>query len=235
MVDILHQLLKGTVMYLVSWTRDLIKEVHPQHRKRKHDESLKYEDPLDKRFHEVPRFPKLKYFRKFSRVSQWTGVEQKAMVHQLVAVIAPLLTLKKPAAMLFARAAMDFVMLAFYRSHDDETLRYMSHALWRMDRLKGVFASLRTDFNFPKWHSITHFIDMIKEFGTADGTDTGQFESGGHKVLVKQFYGRTNKQESYLNQISQHNIRYTNFTAMEDILLHAIGVKPSQADKDDAL
>lgn len=235
MVDILHQLLKGTVMYLVAWTVKLIKEVHPPVRKRKRDGPVKSEDLLDKRFREVPCFPGLKHFKRYTRVVQWTGVEQKAMVHQLIAVIAPLLIQEKPAAVLFARAAMDFVMMAFYRSHDDNTLQYMTCALERMDKLKGVFHSIRTDFNYPKWHSVTHFVQMIKDFGTADGTDTGQFESGGHKVLVKQFYGRTNKQDSYLSQIAEHNTSYTKFTAMDDHILHKVGKPISQADKDDAL
>ena len=94
---------------------------------------------LDKRFCNVPRFPDLKLFQHYSKVVQWTGNKQKAMVKQLVVAATPLLIQNAPEAIQCARAILDFTMLAQYVSHDDETLRYMEHALYRLEKTKIAF------------------------------------------------------------------------------------------------
>ena len=38
-----------------------------------------------------------------------------------------------------ARAIVDFILLAQYKTHDDETLRYLEQALYRIDKTKVVF------------------------------------------------------------------------------------------------
>ena len=38
-----------------------------------------------------------------------------------------------------ARAIFDFTMLAQYPSHNDETLFYIEHALYRLDKIKIAF------------------------------------------------------------------------------------------------
>jgi len=76
------------------------------------------------------RFPGLRRFNNFSTVKQWTGVEQRAVSRQLIPVIARLLTGESAQSiLLYARAILDFLTLAQYRSHDGETLRYMELAL----------------------------------------------------------------------------------------------------------
>jgi hypothetical protein len=59
----------------------------------------------------------------------------------------------------FLRTLVDFCLYAMYRSYDDETLRYITFALYRMNQYKEAFRSQRpkktkddTDghFNFPK-------------------------------------------------------------------------------------
>ena len=56
-----------------------------------------------------------------------------------------------------------------------------------------VFSRYRTNlkdeknaghFNFPKFHSIVHYPEFIRLFGTTDGVDTSQSEAG-HKFWVK--------------------------------------------------
>ena len=88
----------------------------------------------------MPRFTGLKYFRHFSKIKQWSGNEQKAIVRQPIPILVSLLAGKADAAIHCGRAILDFVMLAMYVSHDEKTLSYMKHALYRIDKLKTVFA-----------------------------------------------------------------------------------------------
>ena len=115
MVDILHQLLKGIIMNMIEWTQILIDDITPIKRKRRFDEALIEEAPiaaqLDHRFDVVPSFSDLQHFSKFSKITQWSGNEQKDILRIFVPVVAPFLTGKCPAAMLCVRAICDFATM----------------------------------------------------------------------------------------------------------------------------
>lgn len=177
-MDILHQLLKDIVMWLLSWTDNVVKKLTVDNWQAKREVKRKSESRLvkdlchaiwlDKRFRQVPSFQNMKQFKHFSKVSQWTENKQKAIVKQLIPVLAPILTGKTPAAMHCARAILDFVMLAFYISHNKSTLGYMEAALYRLDKLKKVFKKSRPTseigehhFNYPKLYVILHYADFI--------------------------------------------------------------------------
>ncbi len=118
-------------------------------------------------------------------------------------------------------------MLTQYLSHDNETLSYMEHALYRLDKTKIAFENYRSinaklfrpTFNYPKFHAMTHFLKCIQDYGSVINYDTAHSEVA-HKYLLKAFYGRTNKKE-YKSQILKHNIRHTNVIAMQDAILMA--------------
>ena len=124
MVDILHQLLKSITMYLISWVRTLASNLLPAVRKRKRQGQTIKESSgsiqLDDHFRCVPPFTGLKCFSHFSEVKQWTGVEQKAIIWQLILVIMLLLSAEELGAMHCARAIVDFIFLAQYKTHDDD-------------------------------------------------------------------------------------------------------------------
>ena len=115
-------------------------------------------------------------------------------------------------------------MLAQYVSHDDETLRYMEHALYRLEKTKIAFehhrpidAKLcRPTFNYPKFHATSHFVQCIRDYSSAVNYDTAHSKAA-YKYLLKAFYNRTNKKE-YDAQIRQHNVRHTNVIAMKDVV-----------------
>ena len=230
-IDILHQLFKGIVMYLIQWVNEILQHIQTTNRKRKYSSlpSIFHARPseqLDYRFRQVPAFTGLKLFQSFSKVKQWTGVEQKAITRQILPVITPLLLSKAPMVLLFTRAVLDFVTIAQYRTHDEETIRFMDHAINRIDKLKEVFRDIRSagnnsegHFNFPKFHVITHYCDFIRLFGAADNTDTSHAEAA-HKYLIKDFYARTNKQDNFIYQILHHNSRRIRMQAFEDRLLY---------------
>jgi hypothetical protein len=58
-------------------------------------------------------------------------------------VIAPILISYYPNAIKFLRAVIDFITLAEYRSHDEETLGYIKYALNRINKMKEKFRNLR--------------------------------------------------------------------------------------------
>ena len=104
---------------------------------------------LDQRFRKVPKYATLKLFRHYSLVTQWTGSEFKNLFRQLIPVLAPLLTKDSPYVMHCIRAIIDFVKFARYISHTEETLGYMQHALFRMDKIKEVFRKYRSTVKLP--------------------------------------------------------------------------------------
>ena len=155
------------------------------------------------------------------------GNKQKAMVKQLIAATSPLLIQDASKRIHCACAILDFTILAQYPLHDNETLSYMDHALYRLDKTKIAFENhrpidaklFRPTFNYPKFHAVTHFVKCIRDYGSAINYDTAHSEAA-HKYLLKAFYGRTNKKE-YESQIFEHNIRHTNVIAMQDAILIA--------------
>ncbi len=91
---------------LVSWITKTIMEVSiPKQlaKKQRHQGQLKLGQTskliqLDERFQAVPPFMDLKLFQHYSKVMQWTGNEQKAMVKQLIMTATPLLIHDAPEA-----------------------------------------------------------------------------------------------------------------------------------------
>jgi len=143
----------------------------------------------------------------FSKVTQWTGDKQKAIVRQLVAVVTLILCKREPYAIYFTRAVCDFVIIAQYRTHDNETLDYLDDALKRINAMKHVFELfwprkrdelLTGYFNLPKLHGLTHWRHFIESRGSLDGYDTRLNREALHNFLLKEMYKLTNKQDSLM-------------------------------------
>ena len=242
LADILHQLLKGLVMYTVTWIQQLIGQVVPKKRARARakvaEGAHNGRTLLDQRFRDVPVYTNLRRFAQtdFSKVTQWTGDEQKAVVRQLVAVITPILCEKHPYAVHFTKAVCDFVTIAQYRSHDDDTLAYLDDALKRIDALKHLFQSFRPrekdnpcvgHFNLPKLHGLTHWRHFIKTRGSPDGYDTGPNGEAPHNFLLKVMYKLTNKRD-FLLQLGRLNSRMVATLSLE---AHMIAEGSSQTSE----
>lgn len=223
-IDILHQCFKGIVhRSLNEW---IIRAL--QHR----DGIVQANAAIDDRFRSIPTFSKLKLFPSYSTVTQWSGVEQKALLRQVIPALAPLLPTKM---IQFMRAVVDFTLHAQYFSHDAETLSWMEAAIKRIDILKQGFqdyTAFNTGFNIPKLHAITHYLMMIRKFGSADGYDTAMFEAC-HKFMVKELYPLTNKRASFEQQIFEHNQRAVNMLAMHDLFLSNSEKSPVSGVRED--
>jgi hypothetical protein len=96
------------------------------------------------------------------------------------------------------RSLLDFLYLAQYPLHTSETLRLLHESLERFHANKHVFVDLgiRNDFNLPKLHSLVHYVDSIKLFGTTDNYNT-EYTERLHIDLAKDAYRATNHRDEY--------------------------------------
>ncbi|MCJ1470389.1 hypothetical protein MMC07_009034 [Pseudocyphellaria aurata] len=143
-------------------------------------------------------------------------------------MLAPLLAPKFPHVLDFCRVLVDFILIAQYRSHDNTTLSYLDQALMRINVYKESLRDIRrTDgnvkgrFDFPKFHVMLHYSDHVRKFGTTDGYDTAHFEAN-HKFMLKAFYEKTNKRETFQEQLLWHNKQRIKVLAMKDILMASL-------------
>ena len=230
MINILHQLLKRTVTYLVLWLELLIEENVSVRRKKKdvRDTVLNVSDTIqfDQWFHFILVFSELKRFDKYSVIKQWTESDWKSVIHQIVSVVASLLTQWASAAMQFTQAVVDFVILSQYSFHDNNTLQYLQHALFWMNRLKNIFHHLHSvnsdintgHFNLLKLYVMTHYAEHIWQYNTADNVDTEHSEAA-HKYLVKAFFNQINKWEDFQEQLMHYNTHHVNLLTMKNLIL----------------
>ena len=104
-------------------------------------------------------------------------------------------------------------------------LRYMEHKLYSLEKIKIAFEHHRPinfklcwpTFNYPKFYTISHFVQCIWDYSSAVNYDTAYSEAM-YKYLLKAFYNKTNKKE-YDSQIWQDNVCHTNIIAMKDMII----------------
>ncbi len=231
MIDILHQLLKDTVIYMLNWLDELIeKRIVASRKKKEYQLHINHAfdvAQLNERFCNVSAFVEFKIFTKYSIIKQWTTSNRKIVIHQILSIIASLFTHESSATMHCTRAMIDFIMLAQYTSHDEDTLRYMQHALFRWNKLKKVFRHLwfldtdtsQKHFNISKFHAMIHYANFIHRYDVVDNVNM-KYEKICHRHLIKKFFDCTNKRDTFLNQLIHHNTRHLNLLAMKNVLLY---------------
>ena len=80
--------------------------------------------------------------------------------------------------MLFIRDIVDFALLAEYKLYNKDTIKYLKAALYQMDKTKEVFLLYQPNdknppnFNIPKLHIISHYLEIIRIFSALIGTTT---------------------------------------------------------------
>ncbi|KAJ6496933.1 hypothetical protein DFH09DRAFT_945689 [Mycena vulgaris] len=101
------------------------------------------------------------------------------------------------------RALIDFAYLASLQSHTSITLLRLSAALDEFHVHKQIFIDLnarKNDFNFPKLHSLDHYVALIRLFGSADGFNTESPERL-HIDYAKNAYRASNRKD-YIDQMT---------------------------------
>ncbi|KAG9316931.1 hypothetical protein JVU11DRAFT_3012 [Chiua virens] len=82
--------------------------------------------------------------------------------------------------------------------HTSSTLALLQNALKHFHNNKKIFVDLgvRSHFKLPKLHSLNHYVDSIKLFGTTDNYDT-QYTERLHIDFAKDAYRATNHKDEF--------------------------------------
>ncbi|KAL6299809.1 hypothetical protein BKA93DRAFT_888051 [Sparassis latifolia] len=163
--DILHQLYQGVVRHLLSWLTDVCGAAE-----------------IDARITSL------------SRVS---GTEHKQMCRFLLGLVVDIPMPRDLSAAPLVRATrsiLNFLYLAQYPVHTEETLQALDASLMEYHANKYIFMDLgiRDQFNIPKFHFLEHYARSIRLFGTTDNYNTESTERL-HIDFAKDAYQRREK------------------------------------------
>ncbi|KAN0091040.1 hypothetical protein V8E55_004606 [Tylopilus felleus] len=136
---------------------------------------------------------------RFQAMSSFRGLhhwKQGILVLQWVFISTLVGTTQHQEVLKVSRALLNFIYLAQYQSHTDETLFALQHALNEFHANKEIFITLecRAHFNLPKLHSLQHYIEMIKKFGSLNGLNTENSEHL-HIDYTKKAYAASNRKD----------------------------------------
>ena len=143
----------------------------------------------------MPIFLGLRHFKnRILTVKQWTAADHKQLECVFIGALVGAIT--EPHVLQATCCLIDFVHLAQYHSHTDDTLMALQHALDDFHRLKDVFIELgcRDQFNIPKFHSLIHYTDTIHNLGSIDGLNTETSERL-HINVAKKAYAATSRKD----------------------------------------
>jgi hypothetical protein len=199
--DVLHQLYQGLIKHLVDW---LIKAFGPLE--------------IDAHCCRLPPNHNLRSFTKgITLLSHVSGKEHDQIVRILIGLIVGLELGNGHSTIPLvqsAHALLDFLFLAQYPIHTDNTLELLEDALSQFHESKHIFIDLGiwNNFNLPKLHFAKHYALKIKHFGSADNFNTKYTECL-HIDFTKDAYRATNCKAKYVQmtvrlerkeKISQH-------------------------------
>jgi hypothetical protein len=156
---------------------------------------------LDARIRSLPPSFGVRHFDKgISLLSQVSGKERKAMARILLGCLVGKIPAKGIRA---CRAILDFIYLSQYTTHDDGTLDTLRNALkaWHQNRDFFISATVRKDFNIPKFHSLLHYVESIEYFGTTDNYNTEIFERL-HIDFAKNGWRASNRRDEFPQMIT---------------------------------
>ncbi|KAH5141597.1 hypothetical protein HBI73_072420 [Parastagonospora nodorum] len=131
---------------------------------------------------------------------------------ELIAVVSLLFVLKAPFALYFICAVCDLVILAQYKSYNEDTLAYIQGALERIN------------------HALIYIIQDICIYRALDSICTRANSEAYYITIVKQFYSITNKKE-YILKVAV-NIAISNFIYIAALYLILIIIDYTCYDKD---
>ncbi|KIO32099.1 hypothetical protein M407DRAFT_53075, partial [Tulasnella calospora MUT 4182] len=196
--DLLHWYHKAFRDYIVAWNQNIIDTENER-------------SELDVRLRlQLPR-PGFRHFTYgISGISKWTQGDTRDLEKEFLGAVAGA---PRAAALLLEanRAYLDYVYLATYPYHTEESLAKAQRRVDDFEAARDVYARLGgrvseetgeaiEGFNIPKLHVPRHFPDSIRWKGTLDGSTTETSERL-HIDLVKDAWRATNHRDSHLLQM----------------------------------
>ncbi|KAG2035965.1 hypothetical protein BDR03DRAFT_934627 [Suillus americanus] len=132
-------------------------------------------------------------------------------------------------------AILNFVYIAQYPSHDDNTLRYLDNALKLFHDSKHILTDpnlvpVREHLNIPKFHTMLHYAQAIRDFGTTDNYNTEMFERF-HIDCAKEGWRASNFRDE-VPQMVQWLARQEKVAMFESYLEHYESLDDLQAEKE---
>ncbi|KAF9058791.1 hypothetical protein BDP27DRAFT_1240267, partial [Rhodocollybia butyracea] len=139
----------------------------------------------------------VRHFKKgIADFSQVTGTEHKHIARILLASLTGKVDQR---GIIACKALLNFIHLAQYPSHDEDTLGYMDLELNVWHKNKAYFVKQQTtkdQINIPKFHSLLHYVNSIKWLGTTDNYNTEAFERF-HIDMAKEAWDATDKRNHF--------------------------------------
>ncbi|TFK63944.1 hypothetical protein BDN72DRAFT_291432 [Pluteus cervinus] len=190
--DLLHQIIKGVFKdHLVTWVSEYLVQRHGE------AQALEIIKDIDRRISSVPAFPGLRRFPDGRDFQQWTGDDSKA----LMKVYLPAITGYVPPAMISCISAfLDFAYLARRNSLSSTDLEQLEHALTRFTQHRTAFIQEGFQTSLPRQHSLQHYIDSIRLFGSPNGLCSSIMESK-HIKAVKEPWRRSNRYNALIQML----------------------------------
>jgi hypothetical protein len=183
--DVLHQLYQGVVKHVVRWVTAACGAAE-----------------IDARCRRMPPNHNICQFMKgISTLSRVTGQEHDQMCRILLGLVIDIPLpggLSNVRLIRTVRALLDFVYLARYPVHTDDTLELLDDTLACFHDAKDIFVDLgiRKGFNIPKLHFMQHYTMFIRLYGTTDNFDTAYTERL-HIDFAKDAYAGTNHKDEF--------------------------------------
>lgn len=183
--DVLHQLYQGVLKHLIAWLIQVFGA--PE---------------IDARCRRLPPNHNIRLFMKgISTLSRVTGQEHDHMSRFILGIVVDIPLPDGSSSAPLVRsvwALLDFLYLAQYPIHTDDSLDAMDAALRRFHDNKKIFITLgvRQHFNLPKLHFARHYVYKIRLFGTTDNVNT-EYTERLHIDLAKDAYRATNHKDEY--------------------------------------
>lgn len=158
---------------------------------------------LSKRLRALQPIVGMRHFKQgINSLSQWSGREDREVMRFIIAVIDGVPKID-PIATRCLRALHDFIYLAQYRSHSDDSLKYLHAALKTFHSLKNIFIQngarrgkkrVIHHFRIPKLAALHSYNFHIPRMGTSPQFSTEITETL-HQTMAKLPYKKTNRRD----------------------------------------